>query len=651
MFSKTLLFSKIILFSVIMLSFLFLSSNFAGQTNDPSKTIFFEDFDPAKSEDLIFKGYLLFGTDGAWSGSVENGKYILENRDDKGAIRYYYILPDTGQTLGGGSEVSVEIDGNFSKDEFDSGAGLIFDVNPEIRHYIAFVIMNRNEYGILKRDENGLQIKMRGTHSAILKGKPNCLSILSENQTLVFKINQEQIGSLGHEPGKANGIGLLALGTGRFAFDNFRFASKKTEQLDLQKTHTGEDKQEPYGQKKDSVVLSRLSPPEGFNPVETQAGSGHAWVYNNRSALSAREALFETVNQLHKSQLDKISLYSAISDLNDLEIRALFGADSPMGPVRGMLIAAKSDKGFISACLFDSPANLVTTINPLIRSVSKHLPVLYGENPSPPNIQWKQAMIPDGSGKLMLPSDWEIMGGHKGMVDAGGQDGSRVSLGIWAPVLAQDIDPYYRQLPGGGSLISAPYTDPVTALQQVFPQMIPNMPQKILRVYSSSPTPWPNGGQAAYCHFDWQLGEGGQAQTFTSFALVGVMPGMGQWTFYISVASAPPALFARNLPMLLEIWKSWDVAGYVHQERLNNAMNDMKEIGNIINQSYNYRQRSQDRIAANWTEVIRDQTFLQDRELGSNYEVPLTSVQDWTRSLNEAAGYERYRHVPLRDIQ
>lgn len=56
-------------------------------------------------------------------------------------------------------------------------------------------------------------------------------------------------------------------------------------------------------------------------------------------------------------------------------------------------------------------------------------------------------------------------------------------------------------------------------------------------------------------------------------------------------------------------------------------------------------------MAANWTEVFRDQTFLGDTQLGERYSVPLTQVNDWTRELNRAAGYERFRHIPLRDMQ
>jgi len=639
----------ILLFIVVLLSTLFFSQDGNDQSFASGRVLYSEKFDAEKSGELMFKGHLLFGNDGAWAGSLENGRYILENSSDNSAVRYYYFSPDTGHSLTN-SRISVEVDGSFSKNDFDSGAGLIFDLDSGTRFYLAFVIMNQNEYGIIKRDENGFKIMMRGTHSAIVNGKPNRLSIISEKEKVAFLINEQEIGSLGHRSGEANGIGLLALGTGRFIFDNFIFASIESDHL-ISKDNRGEEKQAVTVRKSDSISLLPLSPPKGFTPVDTKAGNGQAWLYNSRGAASSREALMETLNRLRQSQMNNIILYSAVADINGLEIRTLFGADTPSGEVRGMIISAKDDTGFISACLFDSPASLGATLNLLIQGVSRHLPSLYSEKRSPQDIKWRQAMIPDGSGTMMLPSDWQVMGGSKGMVDAGGQDGSRVSLGIWTPVLAQAVDPYYTQFPGGASLISAPYTDPVTALQQVFPQMLPGTPQKILRFYSSSPTPWPNNGQAAYCHFDWQLGEGEQALKFTAFALVGIMPGMGQWTFYISIVSTPPQLFAGNLPMLLEIWKSWDVADYVHQERLSNAMNDMKEINNILNQSYNNRQNAQDRIAANWTEVIRDQTFFKDSALGDHYEVPLTAVQDWTRALNERAGYERYHHVPLRDIR
>ena len=713
---------------------------------------YLEDFDPGKGPSEVFQGHLLLGKDNNWSGRLAGGRYVLENQGDPTDIRYFYLLPKDIQLVDEGSGLSVEIEGKFSSGQYHSGAGLIFGFDPQTRFYGVFVVMEEDSFAIYRRDEGGFQMKMGGTHSAVRLGAVNRLAIVSTGQGFQFTINGQEVGSIGRNVATGNGVGLLALGTGRFAFDNFRLtagqaaAPKLSERpshdsyvgrfgngrvtLDLTfsdgfyvgEARIGNRKCQLEGEYLDAGVsapgsapavegycecdsddynfrarlvdantlefslddgkpftLRRTSasragvarvtearphttpgpaavkPPTGFRNIEHTAGSGQVWLCENIGERSARKALLKAVDRLSGSFHERPELYAAVGDPKNREIRALFGAHFQGTVVRGMLVAARADRGFVLACLFDTPGRLAMTLQPMVQAVSRHLPALPSEqlqSTKPRQVQMHRVMLPDGSGSMMLPADWQIVFAQKGMVDASGGDGSRVSLGTWGPVLPPQMGASYAQMAGTtAGLLTAPYSDPITALQQLFPQFGQQVPQQILRVIDSAPTPWPHGGQAAFIHFDWQLGQGGQAQMFSSLALVGVMPGYGQWTFYMSIVSAPSRLFAQNLPTLLDIWKNWKVSDRVHQERIMKAADNMREINNIINQTYERRQQSQDRIAADWTEVFRDQTFLRDTELAERYEVPLTQVKDWTRALNEAAGYERYRHIPLRDLQ
>jgi hypothetical protein len=662
------------------------------------------------------------------------------------------MLPEDIRIADEGSNVSVEIEGTFISGQYHSGAGLIFGFDPQTRFYWVFAVMEEGSFGIYRRDEGGFQMKMGGTHSGIRAGAVNRLAIVSTGQAFRLTINGQEVGSIGRNVATGNGVGLLALGTGRFAFDNFRLTAGQAtapklsegsshdsyvgrfgngrvtlelafsdgfyvgearigdrecqlegEYLDAGLSAPGSvpavegycecdsddynfrarlvdadtlefslDDGKPYTLRRTSAARAgvarvtearpytapapaALKPPKGFRSIGHTAGSGQIWLCENIGESSARRALLKAVDRLSGCFHERLTLYAAVGDPKNREIRALFGAHFQGAVFRGMLVAARADRGFVSACLFDVPGRLAMTFHPMVQAVSRHLPGLPFEKlqrTKPRQVQMHRVMLPDGSGSMMLPADWRIVFAQKGMVDAGGSDGSRVSLGAWGPVLPPQMGPSYSQMAGttGGVLI-APYSDPVTALQQIFPQYGQQVPQQILRVIDSSPTPWPHGGQAAFIHFDWQLGQGGQAQMFSSLALVGIMPGYGQWTFYMSIVSAPSRLFAQNLPALLDIWKNWKVSDRVHQERIMKAAGNMREINNIINQTYERRQQSQDRIVADWTEVFRDQTFLGDTELGERYEVPLTQVKDWTSALNEAAGYERYRHIPLRELQ
>jgi enamine deaminase RidA (YjgF/YER057c/UK114 family) len=117
------------------------------------------------------------------------------------------------------------------------------------------------------------------------------------------------------------------------------------------------------------------------------------------------------------------------------------------------------------------------------------------------------------------------------------------------------------------------------------------------------------------------------------------------------MVSSPVENFARYLPTMIRIWESRQVSGRVLRERLADIQKNLHEIDNIIQQTYENRQASLDRIGADWTEVIRDQTVVEDSPVGERRYVPLSSVNELIRGLNEAAGYERYRHIPLRELQ
>lgn len=139
---------------------------------------------------------------------------------------------------------------------------------------------------------------------------------------------------------------------------------------------------------------------------------------------------------------------------------------------------------------------------------------------------------------------------------------------------------------------------------------------------------------------------------YRSIALFGMQPSLGgMWTAYLSMVSSPVERFAQNIPTLIRIWESWRVSGEVHKERIREAMQNMGEVGRIIDQVYARRQSAHAATHADWTEVIRGTTQVADPVLGELHQVPLYDVDRIVEGLNQAAGYERYRQVPLRELQ
>jgi hypothetical protein len=614
-----------------------------------------ETFDPGRPPRQMLLGVLNFGRDGPWEARLANGRYVLENRTQPGAVRYFFLFPEIGAALRHAT-VSVEVDGKFEGGEYRSGAGLIYRFDPERRRYVAFVVLDGGRYGLYQRGASGLQLRQSGAPSAVHRDRSNRLSIESNGSELHLLINSVEVGRFAAEGLRGSGVGIISLGTGRFEFDNFRVAPAAA--------HLGESRAAP--------PQTTSAPPPGFEPVPRQplppaaktgaprslpadfheldhsAGNGHALFARYGAASSARRLAVDGLRRLGAYFDGAPRLTGAIGDVQDREIQVLFSTGFGGQAVRGLLVAVVSSRGAAVGVVYDRAATFVQSLPGLTQVLAPHLPQ-WEASPASVAQNWHRVPFPDGSGSVDLPEGWLVAAANKGMADIVGPDGSYCTLGIATSVL----DPAYGRMlmPGSkGGLVIAPYSDPVTALQQVLPQQIPTVQQQVVKIIEYAPVAYP-GGQASYIHFDWDRMEQGRLIHFRALALVIISPGPGQWSYYASTVSSPVKLFARNLPTLMRIWESRKVAGHVVRERLEQARASLREIDNIIQQTYETRQASLDRIGADWTEVFRDQTLVEDRAAGERYDVPLSSVDDLVRTLNEAAGYERYRHVPLRELQ
>lgn len=178
---------------------------------------FLETFDTAGSD---FAAYLLQGQDGVWSGQLVDGTYQLGNTEDAGAVEYVYVtaLPGLAAPLSA-REVSVEVSGEFTAPDA-SQAGLIFNVDPETRFYYAFMVKSGGAVSLVLRDEAGFQELASTTTDALREGV-NRLTVTPEGALLRFSVNGAEVMSIESPSLPPGGVGLIAAGTGRFAFDNF----------------------------------------------------------------------------------------------------------------------------------------------------------------------------------------------------------------------------------------------------------------------------------------------------------------------------------------------------------------------------------------------------------------------------------------------
>ncbi len=178
---------------------------------------FLETFDVPSSE---FTSYLLQGQDGVWSGQLLDGSYQLSNSEDAGAVEYVYVAALEGLAAPlSAAEVSVDVSGSFA-DPAASQAGLIFNVDPETRFYYAFMLKGGEAVSLVLRDAGGFQ-ELASTTSAALRPGVNRLTVASEDAVARFLVNGVEVMSIESPSLAAGGVGLIAAGTGSFAFDNF----------------------------------------------------------------------------------------------------------------------------------------------------------------------------------------------------------------------------------------------------------------------------------------------------------------------------------------------------------------------------------------------------------------------------------------------
>jgi hypothetical protein len=404
------------------------------------------------------------------------------------------------------------------------------------------------------------------------------------------------------------------------------------------------------------------APPQDYRAMPHGATSGNLWLA--RLASQGRDA-----SSLIRNALDQFSGYfghrpnlqNAIGDRQGTELQVLFNTRVDNLDVQGLAMVMISGTDATIAVAYDEPQRLRHSLPIMLNEVGTTLPAPPPVARPVPNLQ--QTPFPDGSGSIGLPPGWRIIGATKGMVDVMAPDRSMLALGIHGPAMTPQAVAQAQQITGLQTISAGspviPFTDPSSAFPMYWEQMPGlvsqatrrQMPaQRITRIIESSPRPWP-GGQAAMIDVEWVLEEANPIH-FRSIALFGMQPGYaGNWTFYCSSVSAPVDLFARNVPTLLAIWQSWRVAARVHEERIQQALNDMREVNQIINQVGEQTRASFDAIHADWTENILGTTNVADAEVGELYEVPLYDVEQIVENLNEAAGYPRYEHIPLRDLQ
>ncbi len=395
---------------------------------------------------------------------------------------------------------------------------------------------------------------------------------------------------------------------------------------------------EPQQQQRNFVA------PSNFRVIPAQSGTGEVLIAKITGSKSAKALLSGTLQNLTSYYDRRPVIISGFADREDQAAQALVACVKNEESYRALVQVQTSQSNAQIAWLTDRTTSFDRSFTELSQIAGQNFP-----RKERKNVQWYQAQLADGSGSVRLPSGWVIGSAKQGMVSIGGPSGQSVDLGIWYQVYTPEAASSLYTRP----TLVAPYTDPLTAAQNIVPQLsawqqqqFGSPPVRLERIVEHTPVENPNG-TAAYIHHLSMVGE----KPVEGLAMIAVSPvGDGIWIYYFSGCLAPRASFRQDFPLMWEIWSSWKVADHVYRQRMNQALKSMREAHLIYQQAQSNAIEVSSDANAKWSEYIRDTRQVRDDRDGTIEETSAQGVEKLLETLNQSEGYERWTIIPMEDL-
>jgi hypothetical protein len=387
----------------------------------------------------------------------------------------------------------------------------------------------------------------------------------------------------------------------------------------------------------------------GEYTVTGEPGGSGRILMRRASASSARALLDLSLNDMTGYFDERPRITGAFVDVGDRSARAAFRGSYEGKPLAGLIVADVHGGGSHIAVLYDEPGILPSSLDRLAASADRMLPA-----PAQPQPQWHTVQLPDG-GSMRLPEGWRVTASNKGMVDVAGPEGAGAAFGINFPVNIPGSLPPQLQ----AHVMVAPYIEPAAAvvglaseLARLYspPGVTPPGPPRIIEQLPVQMPEFPQG-RGAFIHFESRANNVDGHAPYRTLALVITAPtGPMTWMYYFSQIQAPEPVFRRMLPTMMEIWKNWKVSDRVLRDRLDAALGNMREIGEMARASSQAREKAMDKVHADWVEYIQGTRYERDATTGEMRIQSLHDISEIVRKKNELEGFERYQEIPLREL-
>jgi hypothetical protein len=396
------------------------------------------------------------------------------------------------------------------------------------------------------------------------------------------------------------------------------------------------------------VPRSRKELPQGFTIRANNGEFGQALTATFSAEFAGRSSAtkaFSGVYPLVAAYFDSPPrVQAAIADAQDTQVDAFFSGVWHGARVRGfMVLAVEGGKGY-SGVVFDREDLAARSLPPMIRQLTGAFGPTNasapGGAPARPK-QLTQTTLPDGSGAVGLPPGWRIANAYKGTVDLLGPNGEAAFLGAYNAVFVNPLPGIPPNQPTG------PYRSPAAALAlhyDVTTQRSLSRGTMRFRVLEQTPVQ-AQGGEAAYIAYEVTS----QTHSYQGLAMVWTRPvDASQWMYFYSLVSAPTQNFAQELPSMWAMWKSWTVNPAVYRERMDQALQSMRETYKIIQGVNANQQRTYDNVNTAWSQAIRGVTTIEDIAGQRRWDIDTNFAQDVVNRLNEQG--QQFRVVPLPEL-
>jgi len=381
-----------------------------------------------------------------------------------------------------------------------------------------------------------------------------------------------------------------------------------------------------------------------FTWLPGDAGSGWVGTAHGAGARSAQQEFVRAMHVLSEIFDEPPTLWGVVSDLNDTIAQMPFLGVWRGTRIAGLAVASVRGGESTIGVAFDDASLAPFTMDGLVRQLGQHVALI-----APPQALqsevWERHRFVDGTGHVSVPRGWTLRFAQEGRVDVGGPSGENVTLSWYqTPWLPEWTTPWTATMP---RTIIAPYQDPVTAIQTIWPTAISWTGQAMTvgRVLWHTNHPSQRGELSASILWEetWE-GRPYLAYGYVHTANVGI-----QWLFYIDSVRAPTEVFAESFPTMIDIWSSWTIEPELYWSRMQNAMRNIAEAGDILYESMLDTSRRRDARMYDWSEAYRGSAIVRDTRTGEERPADLAFVQETVDGLNQAAGYAVYEYVPMRE--